>query len=109
MIGERVRLEPVWVEDLLGLVQSDDWRESRERLGYPTVCRTFRDYVGGDDGDGAYSSLEVQAMRDGVEWLSSHRPQHWQALRTHMTGGVTCCHAREAARLLEKFVDERCG
>jgi hypothetical protein len=110
-----VNRAPGWVIDLLGLCLHQDMQTVRDSLDCRSVSDIFdrftaeaaepEDVVG-------YSTIEVQAMAEAVDWLSSKHLAHWQAINrqlrpwARMYGMVDDRRlAEEGAQMLAAFVD----
>lgn len=115
-----IRIEPDWVGELISLAAKDDWSEATSGLDYPPVSPMFRKLLPGlaesDDVTG-YSSAELRACKEGIDWLSREHPaeyaalawefQPWRRKREPRRDG----HAelvQRAGSLLAKFIDDRC-
>jgi hypothetical protein len=109
---------PDWVRDLLGLWAERDWHDAQIPLGLPTVSPMFAKGMGlvveVEDTTG-YSSVEVQAMAAGIEWLQQTHADHWRALSREIRPWTRRDLQRtdndqqlvvEALRMLERFVDD---
>lgn len=77
----RPRLEPVWLDDLLGIWAHADG--SGSDLGFPEVCPSFKGVPGGggeyQDAAG-YSLAEMNALEGALERLGRDWPQEAVAL-----------------------------
>lgn len=109
----------VWARDLLGLWVSRDLAGGTQPLGYPSVSSGFglaTEETSESEDTAGYSSAELQAMSDGVSWLSTEHPDHWRALsldcmpwRQRNLQSKPGDHALVSAalQLLADFVDNR--
>lgn len=108
-----LRLEPVWIDDLLSMYVAQDLDSGHEGMGYPSVCPSFR--IGNHNGfvleePEGYSALEVLAVEAAMERLAVEVPEEHAALQAMLKpyrgvafdAGV----ARAGARRLAGWVDE---
>lgn len=107
-----------WVKDLLGLWAERDWADAQIPLGLPTVSPMFAKAIGVSvetEDVGGYSSVEIQAMALGVDWLQREHYEHWRALSRMIRPWTRRDLPKsddddrlviEALHKLEKFIDE---
>jgi hypothetical protein len=116
-----MRLQPDWLGELVSICVSDDWRGAQTELTWGEVSPMFRrllpELAQSEDADG-YSSLEVRACREGIEWLSTNHPaefgalcwQFWDWKRKHLTRAENHDELlQRAGKLLADYVDRACG
>ena len=106
-----------WVKDLLGLWAGKDWRDAHMPLGLPAVSPMFRHAIGSQPEEelSGYSTVEVKAMAEAVDWLSEQYPDHWRALSREIRPWTRRDLQKtdndeqlvaEAMKFLEKYVDD---
>lgn len=116
-----MKIEPSWIADLVRMCAADDWSDLDNTLGHPRVSPMFKrllpDLAEAEDVTG-YSSAEMRACREGLEWLSRTHPELYVALawqfqrwrRKHLDR--TDNHdalVQQAASLLAGYVDKVLG
>lgn len=78
-----MKIEPEWVADLVRMCSASDWSGLDASLGHPSVspmfARLIPDLASTEDVSG-YSSAEMQACKEGLEWLSDAHPDAYAAL-----------------------------
>jgi len=116
-----IKMQPDWVNDLLGQWAAGEWRDVQQDLGFPSVSPMFAKAVGSafeaEDVTG-YSHAEVRAMTAAVDWLQLHHTEHYRALSRQYRAWTRSTLERkdgdrelvlEAGRMLEKYIDEVLG
>jgi len=116
-----MNIEPLWVADLIRMCAADDWSDVDHALGHPRVSPMFKQFLPepaeSEEATG-YSTCEMRACREGLEWLSHTHPQLYRALalqfyswrRRHLER--TADHealVQRAAALLAEYVDKSLG
>lgn len=86
-MGNVKSLSGWWVTDLVGRVAHEDRHDIRAELGYPSVANGFKRTTGEsvdalDVGD--YSSTEVKAMAQAIEWLRVENRAYYDVVRAYM-------------------------
>lgn len=82
-MNQRIGLEPVWVEDLLGLWAGASLRQASEALGFSAVSPMFRRCASDAEAEDVqgYSSAELRALSAAVERLRLEYPLEWAAIQ----------------------------
>lgn len=79
-----------WVFDLVRQVGQQDRQDISDALGYPRVANGFRKTLGeaAEALDvGGYSSTEVAAAAQALEWLKAEFREHFDCVREYMRAG----------------------
>jgi len=109
---------PDWVRDLLGMWAHKDWVDAQHDLGFPTVSPMFAKAIGSgvsaEDVTG-FSSAEIRATGEAIEWLQLEHHDHWRALSRELRPWTRRTLERkdgdevlaiQAAWMLEKKIDD---
>lgn len=113
-------MEQNWVGDLVRQCAADDWSGVDRDLDYPRVspmfARLLPEMAETEDTSG-YSSLELRACREGIDWLSKAHPSEYAALtwefqrwkRRHMSKSDDHdALLQRAGELLASYIDRIC-
>ncbi len=116
-----MKIEPAWIADLVRLCSASDWSGLDASLGHasvsPMFARLIPDLASSEDVAG-YSGAEIQACREGLEWLSRAHPEEYAALAWQMQRWrrkftpQSQDHdslVQRSATLLAQFVDKKLG
>ena len=115
-----IRLDPEWIGDLVAMCARDDWADMSSPLAFPTVSPMFRKLLpemAHTDEVTGYSSVEMQACKAGIEWLSKAHPVEYAALAWEFQRWRRAREPRAenhkelvilAGKLLAEFVDKEC-
>jgi hypothetical protein len=111
---------PDWVIDLVRQCASDDWSGVDRELDYPKVspmfARLLPEMAETEEVTG-YSSLELKACREGIDWLSKEHPAEYASLtwefqrwkRKHMgRPDQHDANLQRAGALLAAYIDRIC-
>ena len=115
-----IRIEPDWASELLSNWARSDWQETRQELGMPSVCPSFKGLVetSFEVETTGYSPAEVQAIAAAVEYLHLRHEDHYRALCRHFRPWMRQQMAAkdgddqrvvEAAKMIADYVDKVLG
>lgn len=116
-----MKIEPEWVADLVRMCSASDWSGLNASLGYPSVSPMFARLIpdlASTENVSSDLSAEMQACKEGLEWLSKAHPdayaalawqfQRWRRKFTPQQQDHDLL-VQQAATLLARYIDKKLG
>lgn len=98
-----------WVFDLVRMAGQEDRQVIGQELGWPSTANGFRKVLAesSETETDTYSSTEVAAMKDAIEWMRVELPESYAVVSAYMRRGEDAgLQLAQAMVILGQKVDE---